>query len=423
LIGGLVLFTVVAPAFADAEVASTEQALTNAVALFRQGKCREAAPLLERVTATTPADLDAVLLLGICRFRLHQWWRAEPLLRAAARSSDAETAGSARIFLGLLASEQGSIDAARTLLGQVSTSAAPDLAQGGRELWRKVRPRIVNLVFVLRPEFESNVPLLPIAAQPQITTGQRMDGDVLLLGSLTLTPLRTIGFTIDETASYRQQFTLLDYDIFANTLGLGYDYLGRNDRVHVRYAFDVMTLGSALLSLGHLAEAGYRRRIVADFGLGLSYALHYRDYFPLGYEPFSGPSQTGVVEASWGTPEQPFEVAAGYLIIRDDTTDPVFTATAQGARLRLRTQLGRILELRISGWAVDRPFLVSDPTEGLRHDTQVSADASLSVELHRHVGLIVGGSLLRNLSTVADFDYLKLTAYLGLAVGYAGPNR
>jgi hypothetical protein len=397
------------------------QRLARAVESFRQGDSRAAADDLEPLHHRRPDDADIALLLGICRYRLGEPYRAEPLLRAAARAHDPETVASAQIFLGLIADERGELDAARGYLDRARMSPTGDLADSGRGLLRRTAPRVVSLVLLLRPEFDSNVPLLPTAPTPSARGGQTADGDVLLLVALSLRPVPRIGLTIDETAAYRQQFTLYSYDLFANTLALSYAYLGSADRVKIGYAFDVVTLGPSLLDLGHAVEAAYRRRIVRDFGVGLQYTFRYRTYYASGYQPFTGPSHTGALELSWGTAERPFEIGAAYLITRDDTADPTFSATAQGARLRLRARLARRLDLSLMTWVLNRPFDLPDPTAGPRHDVQIYGDASLAIDLHRHLGLIVGGSLLRNLSTVADFDYLKLTAYLGLAVGYAGP--
>jgi hypothetical protein len=45
----------------------------------------------------------------------------------------------------------------------------------------------------------------------------------------------------------------------------------------------------------------------------------------------------------------------------------------------------------------------------------------VTLALGDHVGLLAGGSALRNLSSSADADVAKLTAYLGLDVTLAGP--
>jgi hypothetical protein len=394
-------------------------ALDRGVACFRAGDFAGADRELAVAHERAPADLDVTLLLGITEYRLGHIRRAEPLLRAAAASSDNETAASARIFLGLIASDEGNADAARSELAVAAAHGPGDLAESARGLLSRRGAKALELVLLVRPEFDSNVPLFPLTPIAGGPT-QQADGDVLVLGAVTWRPWRRIGLSLDETASYRQQFTLTDYSMFANYLTARYDYLGRNDRVDVGYTFELMTLGGTLFTLGHVADVGYRRRIAAEFGLGLRYTFRYRDYFPDGYAPFTGPSHTGVVEASWGTRERPLEVALGYILLRETAADPTFTATGQGGRLRARARLGRRVDLAVTGWTLFRAF---DVTTGgvLRRDTQLFADVSLAIDLNRHVGLIAGASVVRNLSTVADYDYLKATAHLGVAFGYAGP--
>ncbi|MCA1665754.1 MAG: hypothetical protein LC659_16045, partial [Myxococcales bacterium] len=82
---------------------------------------------------------------------------------------------------------------------------------------------------------------------------------------------------------------------------------------------------------------------------------------------------------------------------------------------------GSRVDLSLTGWAIYRAFDVAAATVGARRDVQVYADLSAAIDLSRHIGLVVGGSVARNLSTVADYDYVKVTAHVGVAFGYAGP--
>jgi hypothetical protein len=407
----------VCAAIAAASVAAADERagpIDRGVACFRSGDFGCARRELTAAHTRFPRDLDVALLLGITEYRLGHGAAAEPLLRAAAASPDDETAASARIFLGLVASDRGDLDSAQSDLA-TAARAAGDLGESARTILSRRSAKAVRLVLLIRPEFDSNVPLLPIAPTATSNT-QNADGDLLVLGAVTWRPWRRIGLTLDETASYRQQFTLFDYSMFTNYLSPRYDYLGRNDRVGVGYTFELLTLGGALFTLGHVADAGYRRRVVAEFGLGLRYTFRYRDYFPDGYAPFTGPTHTGLVEASWGTPERPLEVAAGYLIQREITADPAFTATGQGGRLHVRGHLGSRVDLAFTGWAIHRVFDVADVSGVLRRDTQLWGDLSLAIDLNHYVGLIAGGSVVRNLSTVADYDYVKATVHLGVAL-------
>jgi hypothetical protein len=406
----------------EPEAAVVDSTTDRGIGAFQRGDYAAAREELRRARREGDTTPDLALLLGISEFELGHERAAEPLLRIAARSDQAETRDSAKVFLALIARSRGAVDAAQGALGDVLRSRDAAFRDGGSALMRAVTPHLLNLVFLLRPEFDSNVPLLPMAPLATAST-QQMDGDVLFLASISVRPFRKVGFFFDETASYRQQFTLLDYSFFINSVGAHYVYLGLNDRPALGYSFEVMTLGRSFFGLGHVVEATYRRRLWADLGVGLRYAFHYRNYALTDYSAFDGPTHEGNVEVAWGTPERPHEVVLAYVVLREDTADPTFAAVGQGASLRTRFRLSRRVELAVDGWAIYRTFDVENPSLGARIDTQLHADVSLAIDLTRHVGFIIGGSVLRNISTVPDFDYLKLTAHLGLAIGYAGPKR
>jgi hypothetical protein len=389
---------------------------------FQARRFAQAWPFLERAVAAEPANLDARLLLGITLYRLGKDRLAEPHLRAATRAGEPETASSARFFLGLQAVERGERDAAQGLLSGVAGSQSPVLAESGRLVLERAAPKPLTLLLLIRPEFDSNVKLLPSAPTPTSATGAQADGDLLFLGSLSYRPWRSVGLTFEETASYRQQFTILDYSIFGNAIGPRYAYLGSNDRPWVAYAFELQTLGSQLLLLGHSVDAGYRRRLVRDLWIGARYLFRYRQYYADGYTPFTGPAHNGAVEISWGAPERPFELSAGYLVVREVTEDDHYTATGHGGRLYGRRRFSSRLELSASFWAIHRTFDEIDTGFSPRRiDTQIYADAALGIDLHRHLGLIVGAQVLRNFSTDPSFDYLKVTGYVGLAYLFTGP--
>jgi hypothetical protein len=90
--------------------------------------------------------------------------------------------------------------------------------------------------------------------------------------------------------------------------------------------------------------------------------------------------------------------------------------------VRTRARLARPVDLALTALVLRRGFDAPDPAAGPREDTQVAADVSLTVDLPHRVGLLVGGALLRNFSTVADFDYLRVTAHLGFVYAWAGPR-
>jgi hypothetical protein len=401
-----------------AQVATVERAVER----FQQKDYRRALPLLLASHAAHPADLDLTLLLGITLFRLHEEERAEPLLRSAAASDNPETAASAHIFLGLLLRDAGASDLAEYHLRRVAKGGP--LSSSGAALLRQVRQPPFALILILRPEFDSNVPLLPTAPTATSSGGPHADGDLLALVSLAFHPFASLGLTLEQVASYRQQFTLAEFSLFSSTTGARYSFFGRSDRVALGYHFEVLTLGGALLDFGHVVSAEYRRKIVRELGIGAGYTFRYRSYDPMGYQAFTGPTHTGLLELSWGTAERRLEFGAGYLVTREETADPSFANLGQGAAFRARTRFGRF-ELAWNASAIARVFDALDPIYGAlygeRRDTQLFADLGFSVDLSRHLGLVLGGSVLRNFSTIPEFDYLKGTAHLGLVFGYAGP--
>src|SRR5262249_48071893 len=157
-----------------------------------------------------------------------------------------EVRASAHIFLGLIERDRGSTDAARAQLGAAAGTSSPLLSDAGRTLLSATGPRLLTLTLLLRPGFDSNVPLLPGTALAPGALTARADGDILLLASAALRPLRGIGLTVEESASYRQQLRLTDFDLFSNVLGVRYAWLGQSDRVLARYGFELMTLGREL---------------------------------------------------------------------------------------------------------------------------------------------------------------------------------
>ena len=63
---------------------------------------------------------------------------------------------------------------------------------------------------------------------------------------------------------------------------------------------------------------------------------------------------------------------------------------------------------------------VFDAASEGRVDWQIGGEIAATADVARHVGLLAGAAVLRNISNAPDFDYLKLTAWLGCAVGWAG---
>jgi hypothetical protein len=132
-----------------------------------------------------------------------------------------------------------------------------------------------------------------------------------------------------------------------------------------------------------------------------------RSYYPDGYAPYTGPVHTGT--AGFDLAER---VTLSYVLLRELTNDPEFVALGQGAKLSAQTPLGRHADGALTAWAIARRFDNVD-----RKDTQLYADASVVLDLSEHVGFVLGASVLRNLSSDADYDYLKVTAHAGFDFG------
>jgi hypothetical protein len=393
-------------------VRTSSAALDEGVDAFERGDYGDALPLLRRAY-DAGADDDLELLLGITHYRLGRGDLAEPYLERAAHSNDAETADSARVFLGLIASERGEVDRARTLLSAVSNSSSPDLAVSGQMLLGAVMPKPISGGVLVRTEYDSNVPLASLAAAPASNFGDTADADLFVLGTVIARPFQSLGFSIQETASYRKHFQLSDYDLFSNTASLRWDYLGASDRVGLGYAFDAATLGSSMFYTGNGGDAAYRRALYGDFGLALRYSIRQRDYFPAAYEPYTGVSHTGAFEASFGTPERRFEAAVAALAIRELTRDASFVASALGGRGFFRGSFGPCFG-SLSYTLLARNFdLVPSDGSPQRSDTQMIGELIVGFETGTFISVLAGATYARNVSNVADYDYRKWTAYLG----------
>ncbi len=240
--------------------------------------------------------------------------------------------------------------------------------------------------------------------------GQAADAYAVLVVSAAVRPFRRAGLTIEDTASYRQEARLYDFDLFANLASARYDYSGSRACLTAGYGFETMTLGSELYAIGHVAQASARARLAGGFGLDAGYTLADRTYYPNGYAPYTGPTHGGLAGIDFRD-----RISLSYVILRELTVDPGFVATAQGARLQARTPLGAHADGAVTAWAIARLF------DGGRRDTQLHADASLVLDLTAHVGFVVGASVLRNLSTDGDYDYLKVTAHAGIDIGLGVP--
>jgi tetratricopeptide (TPR) repeat protein len=410
-----------AHAAADAAAADVASPLEHGLARFRARDFAGALPALERAHAAAPDDLDAALVLGITYYRLGRGDAASPLLEAAARSPDAETAGSAKIFLGLLADARGDQEGARAYFQAVASSPAASLARAART-WLEREPRVgrperFTFDLLVRPELDSNVALVPDAPGPPSSAAASGDADLLLLAALGVRPFAG-GLVLEDSVSYRQQARLTRYDLATHSVGVRQGFGGAHQRLTLAYHFDSAWLAGATYSLGHVAEGRYLRHLTDDLGLGGRYTFAYRDYRADGYVGYSGVAQVAALEASLGGDDAAVQVEVAAAFVRDDTTDAALTNSGAGGRFALAAGLAPGVGLLVNGAATARRF---DPAAMGRQDLQLRGDASLYLAISPALAVVVGGSVSRNASTDAASEYLKLVGFVGLSLGYVKP--
>jgi len=393
------------PVFADADAD-----LERGLARFEAGEFAAAIGPLEAAHAADPADLDTDLLLGIAYYRCDDPGRARPLLATAAHSLDPETRDSAQIFLGLLADAAGDAAGALGYYDSVAHGSS-SLATSGRELLDRGRGERLSAALVVRPEVDSNVPLLPATTAP--TGGSTGDRDLFVLALLRVRPFDAVAVVLDEAPAYRKQMQLTDYDLASSVTGATWSHLGAAYHAALGYHLDASTLGGARFQLGHTVDAGGRRAIAGAFGVAASYQLVVRTLYPDAFAGYTGTVQTAAAQLSWRAPA--WELEVGAVIGREATDDPTLSAVAGGGQLAGRLRLGRA-DLRLFARAADRRY---DAAAAGRRDFQVRADASVYVDLTRHLGAVLGGTLLDNRSNVMDDGFVKWTGYLGVVVATA----
>ncbi|HEY6032708.1 MAG TPA: hypothetical protein VIV58_00575, partial [Kofleriaceae bacterium] len=330
---------------------------------------------------------------------------AEPLLVLAATSSDPEAAASARVFLGLIADARGESGRARSYYRMVASSPTA-LGVTGRALLASAGDRW-SIAVVSRPGYDSNVALQPATVT---ATGAGGDADLTTIGAITTRPLSDLDLVLDNTVLYRRHARMTDFDMLSDTVGASAIVGGATDRAILAYHFDAATLGGARYDVGHAVDLGYVHVLAGPLAATARYSLDARTYTPAAYAGYTGLTHTGILELAWGTPTSAKQASLGYVIERDATDDPMLAATGNGARLALRTGSSAI-ELRGSALA---SYRIYDADALGRRDLLVTADTSLYAELSHAFGLVVGATLLRNLSNEAATDYLKWTVYAGV---------
>lgn len=406
-----------------------QDALQEAIPLFRAQKYAQAIPLLASASEDVALRKEVVLLLGICHLRTGASQKAEPFLREAAASAEPETRDAAQLFLGLLYDEQGATDQAQQQLGKTTGSQA--FGSAAQTLLQQRRPHRLLVSLLLAPEFDGNVRLTDTANWKN-APGSASDGDILFLVSLGVRPF-SIGLGFGNVVSYRQQLTLRDYSLLLDTTWLGYSYAGSRNRLRVQTAFNVAMLGSSLLFFDFTGRLYDRVTLWSRLGLAASYEFRHRSYQQADYQSLSGQTHTAQLELSYATIPDPVMFSLGYQLVRDALEPPVsplaasddYRAYSHGPFVKLRARLHKRVEWSLTSQYLRRQF---DYVPGAdlpslqgtaRADHFLSADTSLSVRFGGYFETFFGGSMTWNQSNWAVFSYLKPTAYAGIA-GYFG---
>jgi tetratricopeptide (TPR) repeat protein len=398
------LFAATAQAEAD-EQGST--AFEQGLAKFQAEDFAGALPLLEQAHRDAPDDADAALLLGIAYYRTDQLALARPILEQAERDGDEDSKASARIFLGLIADEQGHDERAHVYYEQVAQSS-PELGASARLLIDQAGPTRWLVVGVLRPQFDSNVELLPM------TTGRghgkgSADGEIDLGLVLRARLAERVPLVLDQAVAYDKQFQLSDYDWLSDRVGATYAAVRGRDRATLAYHFEASQLGGVKYELAHFADVAARRRLRDALAIGARYSFGVHDY-GMDYAGYSGLTHTAAVQLIRGTRTTPVELAVGYEVEREGTSDSSLTMLAHGPRADLRLRTSKRTELRGVLQAQHRIY------DKKRQDVFGSMDAALYMDLSTELGLVTGGSFTFDQSTSKTFSYSKWTAYLAMIV-------
>ncbi len=387
--------------------AETETAFEHGLALFKTGDFANAIGPLVEAHRIDPADPDTALMLGIAYYRTGHLDAAYPLLVQAERAGDVESQASARVFLGLIADARGEPDRAHHYYTLVAHSPT-ELGTSGRLLLELSGPERWSVAGIVRPGYDSNVALLPATAMKGTTSG---DGEVTLIGTATGRPTLDLPVVLDETLVYRRHAQQTDFDILSDVLGATATLAGATDRGSLAYHFEVSTLGGARYQTAHVADLATRHDLGHGYGLGGRYTFAARDYVLADYAGYTGITHTAVAELSWGSAGTPHQLFGGYVFEREGTADPSLSSISNGATGTLRVRPWRGAELRVSALGAYRSY---DAASNGRRDVQVSADATLHVNLTRVLGVVIGGSAVHNTSNDASFEYIKWTTFLGL---------
>ena len=193
------------------------------LALMKRGD-RAAAIAAFDAARALGADPGAALLEGICEYEEGRDRKAQPLLEQA--RADPKLAGTALLFLGLIALHDNQERAASSLLDDAA-SKDPRLAATAAGLARIARRdgRVVASVLA-EAGYDSNASLAPERAIARAGVG---DGYAAMVAGVFLRPFGIPGPYARLTGQYRKQFEIVSYDVGDAAGAIGFQ-LGRGRR-------------------------------------------------------------------------------------------------------------------------------------------------------------------------------------------------
>jgi tetratricopeptide (TPR) repeat protein len=367
--------------------------LRGAVAEFRAARARE-------------DDPAAALLEGICHYELGDDAAAEPLLRAAERSSaDADLA---RLYLGLVALRAGATARAAALLDAAARD--PALARPAADLARAAREQGTwSVTFFAEAGWDSNVTLAPRSA-PAADQADAL-GSVGLAASAR--PLGSSGPYLRAQGVATQQAQLEGYEVASAEGAAGWELRGRRGSARLEYQYAYRTFGGDLLLSSHQGLAGASLvlgRVVLG-AIALARAEAYADAYP-GYD---GAVAAGEVHA--GVPlGARVLVAAAYAAAVDRADAAYLSWREHGPRAEVTVALGGRVRAAVGAAAAFRRYDADDPTFGIRREeTYLDAEARLAWEPGRRWTVQAGTRWRRALSNVDALEHDKLVPTVAVA--------
>jgi hypothetical protein len=365
---------------ADAEPGD-EMTLADAIQLVVDGDLDRARPPLAKIVADgTPAAAGAHFFLGVIAIKEHDGGLAEAHLLAAAH--DPAYAGAAESMLRI---------ARRT-------------------------GRLEALLFA-GSELDTNPELLPDTPPTGTTATPHPDENGQL--ALTVTARPTHWLVVRDALVWRKQRELASLDFLGNDAQVAVERDDGPDHVAIRYDLDHDLLAGDRYLTAQRATLAYRRDR-SGWSIGATYSARGRNFHRAREEGFTGGIHALEVGPTFHvTPT--FDVDAKLVGWRETTNDPLFSNLAGGMQLavRARPRTRVRLDAFVTGTFAD--YDIVDADDQLRDDIHIEGGGDLEIDLSDNLMAVAAVTAAVNRSTVADFEYYKLVARIGLAFALGGP--